>query len=153
MLAEKELKMTTTCNIKKTDSQKFRNREGNVNLVARFRRTRKGQKLNVGHGNWGVDGKDGSDYYSIQIGADGVLYCNCPDYKIRGHKSNRVNPGTNYMCKHVRAYLVVASKMISEGVSMNSEAIIYNAQVTEAAIELLGNEAARGQKVGSRKVA
>ena len=141
------------CKINKKNSKTKRNLNGQTNLVARYRRTRKGQTLEVEGRHWGSVGIDGSDYYTIQLGADGVLYCSCMDYKIRGHKSNRANPGTNYMCKHVRAYLVRAAKMIDAGVSMDSETIIYNEEVTVAAIELLGNEAKQGQKVGSRKVA
>ena len=143
----------STCQINKRDAAKLRNANGDANLVARFRRTRKGQKLVVNGVEWGVTGRNGSDYYEIRIGTDGVLYCSCPDYKIRGHKSNRVNPGTNYMCKHVRAYLVHASKMISNDVAMDSEAIIYNEQITVAAIERIGREAVAGYKVAGRKVA
>lgn len=142
-----------TCKVNSRDSKKLRNRNGDVNLVARFRRTRKGQVLNVGHGDWGVQGRNGSDYYEIRIGSDGVLYCSCPDYAIRGHKSNYLNPGTNYMCKHVRAYLVHAVRMMREGVAMDSEAIIYNAQITEAAIERMGDAAVAGNKIASRRAA
>ena len=144
---------SATCNINKTDAKKFRNKAGDTNLVARYRRTRKGQVLNVNGKDWGGLGKNGSDYYEIRIGSDGVMYCSCPDYKFRGNKSNRQNPGTNYMCKHVRAYLCHASNMIQNGVAMDSEAIIYNEGITAIAIARLGHEAADGQKIGSRRVA
>lgn len=150
---EKRERTMATCNVNKRDSKKLRNRNGDVNLVARFRRTRKGQKLVVNGTAWGVEGRNGSDYYEIRIGSDGVLYCNCPDYNFRGHKSNHSNPGTNYMCKHVRAYLVHAVKMISNGISMDSEVIIYNEVITNAAIESIGREAAAGNKVAGRKAA
>lgn len=140
-----------TCKINKADAAKKRNRNGQTNLVARYRRTRKGEKLTVNGEKWGVDGRDGSDYYSIQLGSDGVLYCSCADYKFHGHKSNRMSPGTNYMCKHIRAYLIRATTMIAQGVSMDSEAIIYNEPVTVAAIVRLGHDAHQGRKVAVRK--
>ncbi|MBN2258375.1 MAG: SWIM zinc finger family protein [Anaerolineaceae bacterium] len=83
------------------------------------------------------------------MGSDGVLYCSCPDYQFRGHKANRATGG-NYICKHVRAFLVRASRMIVAGVAMDSEVIIYNQAVTEAAIERLGEAAISGAKSGRR---
>jgi len=140
-----------TCNIKRSDRIKFRSVNGDANLIARFRRTRKGQRLKMDGREWGVKGRDGSDYYSLRIGGDGIFYCSCVDYKIRGHKSNKDNKGSNYMCKHVRAYLSMAAKMIDDGVAMNSEAIIYNEAVTVSAIERLGGYALQGQKVAFAK--
>lgn len=139
-----------TCRIKKSDAVRNRNRNGDVNLVARFRRTRKGQLLTDVNGNqWGVEGRDGSDYYSIRIGSDGILYCSCPDYKFRGHNSNKVTGG-NYICKHVRCYLQHAVRMLEEGVAMDSECIIYNETVTRAAIVALHAAAEAGMKSGYR---
>lgn len=144
-----ERKMKMSCKINKRDS-KLRNRDGYANLVARYRRTRKGTVLtDVTGKSWGGEGVDGSDYYSIRIGSDGVLYCSCPDYKFRGFRANSAT-GTNYICKHVRAFLARAARMIDAGVSMDSECIIYNEAVTVAAIAALGSAAAAGQKSGRR---
>lgn len=139
-----------SCKINKRDEVKMRNRDGHTNLVARFRRTRKGQVLSAPDGTtWGGEGVDGSDYYSIRIGSDGVLYCSCPDYNFRGHKANRAT-GQNYICKHIRVFLMHAAGMINRGIFLDSECIIYNESVTRAAIAILGDAAARGAKAGRR---
>ena len=143
----------TQCNINVRDAKQFRDIDGEPNLVARFRRTRKGEVIEVDGVPWGGEGKDGSDYYAIRLGGDGVMYCSCPDYKFRGHASNHKTPGTNYMCKHVRLFLIHAVDMVANGVAMDSECIIYNAAVTEVAIERLGAAAAAGQKISKVKAA
>lgn len=107
----------------------LKDRKGNPNIVALFRRTRKGQRLVVGGKAVGVEGRDGSDYYEIRLGADGVLYCACGDYKGRGHKWNRENPGRHYACKHIGALLEHFAGMVDRGVSVDSEAVIYRPEV------------------------
>ena len=140
------------CQVNKRDARIMRNLDGNVNLIARYRRTRKGQFLTDVNGReWGVEGVDGSDYYSIRIGSDGILYCSCPDYQYRGHRSNKVNGG-NYICKHIRCFLQHAVGMLEVGISMDSECIIYNEAVTHAAIVKLYAASVAGVKIG-RKVA
>jgi len=124
-----------------------RNLNGESNIVALYRRTRKGQKLMINDVAWGVEGKNGSDYYEIRLGADGILYCSCMDYKVRGHKSNRANPGTNYLCKHVRAFLNHVVKMIDEGVAMDSECVLYKAEVAAEYAAKFGIAARAGVKV------
>jgi hypothetical protein len=129
----------------KRDSK--RNLFGESNIVALWRRTRKGEFLNIDGKDWGVEGRNGSDYYEIRLGADGVLYCSCPDYNFRGHKSNKANPGTNYLCKHVRAFLNHVVKMINGDVAMDSECVLYKPEVAVAYVAKLGAAAAAGQKV------
>jgi hypothetical protein len=122
-----------SCKINKRDQVEIRDIDGNPNLVGRYRRTRKGKKIVVDGVEIGGEGKNGSSYYDIRLGADGILYCSCDYYFFRGHASNRKTPGTNYLCKHVKAYLVHAVQMISDGKSMDSECIIYNESVTTIA--------------------
>ena len=129
----------------KVDSK--RNLNGESNVVALWRRTRKGQKLVVNGEEQGVDGRNGSDYYEIRVGSDGVLYCNCMDYKIRGFKSNRVNPGTNYMCKHVRAFLAHVVGMINEKVAQDTDCVLYKPEVALQFYIKLGAAAEAGRKV------
>lgn len=136
------------CNPNKNRDSK-KNLYGESNIVALWRRTRKGQKLVINDVEWGVDGRNGSDYYEVRMGADGVLYCNCMDYKIRGFKSNRANPGTNYMCKHVRAFLNHVVKMINDGTAQDSECVLYKPEVAIACVSRLGAAAAAGQKVAA----
>lgn len=139
------MKMKACTPNKNRDSKK--NLYGESNIVGLWRRTRKGQKLVIDGQEWGVDGRDGSDYYEIRIGADGIMYCSCMDYKIRGFKSNRANHGTNYMCKHVRAFLLHVRKMIDAGVAQDSECVLYKPEVAVACFSKLGAAAAAGQKV------
>jgi len=129
---------------KKRDSKRDRN--GESNIVGLFRRTRKGQTLSINGENWGVEGKNGSDYYEIRVGADGVMYCNCMDYKIRGFKSNR-NNGGNYICKHVRAFLNHIVGMVNRGEAMDSECIIYKPAVALAYADRFSAELATKAKV------
>lgn len=139
-----------TCKINKRDAVKIRNRNGDANLIARYRRTRKGQILTDVEGKtWGVEGKDGSDYYEIRVGVNGILYCSCPDYRFRGHKANKATGG-NYICKHVRCFLQHAVEMLEWEVAMDSECIIYNETVTRAAIVALYAPAVAGDKSGRR---
>jgi hypothetical protein len=145
MLEKAEKKMKACTPNKKRDSKK--NLYGESNIVALWRRTRKGQKLVIDGTAWGVEGRNGSDYYEIRVGADGILYCSCKDYQIRGHKSNRANAGTNYLCKHVRAFLNHVRRMIDDGVAQDSECVLYKPEVALAYVGKLGAAAAAGQKV------
>jgi len=135
------------CTINKKDSIRLRDIDGNPNLIARWRKTRKGQKQVADGKKIGGEGVNGSSYYEIRLGSDGVLYCSCPDYHFRGHASNHQNPGTNYLCKHVQAYLSHADEMLEEGVDMDSECIIYNEPVTRAAIYNFAPAIVAGDKV------
>ena len=105
-----------------------KSRNGNPNVVALWRRTRKGQKLAVWGEEVGGFGKNGSDYYEIRVGADGTIYCSCPDYRFRGFKSNHATGGT-YICKHVRAFLAHVIGMINRGEAMDSECVLYQQDV------------------------
>ncbi len=111
------------------DKVSKKDRSGKTNLVARFRRTRKGEVLKVNGTAIGGTGIDGSDYYALRLGADNVLYCECPDYKFRGHKYNKQRGFGQpaYKCKHVVAALDHAVAMIQKGVNMDSEMIVYDA--------------------------
>lgn len=129
----------------KRDSK--RNRMGESNIVALWRRTRKGQYLAIEGATVGVEGRNGSDYYEIRVGSDGIMYCSCMDYSIRGHKSNRANPGSNYLCKHVRAFLNHVVKMINGNVAQDSECVLYKAEVALAYAVKFGAAAAAGQSV------
>jgi len=129
----------------KIDSK--RNLDGESNVVALWRRTRKGQKLVVNGEEQGGLGINGSDYYEIRVGADGVMYCSCGDYKFRGFKSNKANPGTNYMCKHVRAFLGHVVGMINGKVAQDSECVLYKPDVALTHYIKLGEAAEAGRKV------
>jgi hypothetical protein len=110
----------------KRDAKKDRN--GNSNIVALYRRTRKGQKQVVGGQELGVEGVNGSDYYEIRIGVDDVLYCSCPDYKFRGHRWNREH-ASHYACKHIAAAMAHFVGMTQRGISVDSEMIVYKPEV------------------------
>ncbi len=141
--AEKGNQMKACTPNKKRDAK--RNLNGESNIVGLFRRTRKGEKLSINGEDWGVEGKNGSDYYEVRVGADGIMYCNCMDYKIRGHKSNR--NGGNYMCKHVRAFLTHITGMINRNEAMDSECIIYKPKVALAYASKFSADIAAGSKV------
>ena len=113
----------------KRDAKKDRN--GQSNIVALYRRTRKGQYQEVGGRTLGGEGVNGSDYYEIRIGVDGVLYCSCPDYKFRGHKWNRTHE-SHYACKHIAAALAHFAGMAQRGISIDSEMIVYKPEVLVA---------------------
>jgi hypothetical protein len=113
----------------KRDAKK--DRSGNSNIVALYRRTRKGQYQHVNGQDLGVAGVNGSDYYEIRIGVDGVLYCSCPDYKFRGHKWNRTHE-SHYACKHIAAALAHFATMAQRGISMDSEMIVYKPEALVA---------------------
>jgi len=129
------------CRPNKKRERRF-DRAGRPNVVALWRRTRKGQKLVIDGTSWGVEGRNGSDYYEIRAGADGVIYCSCMDYAVRGHKSNRANPGTNYLCKHVRAFLAHVVGMVDAGVAMDAECVLYQPETAMAYAGRLGGVAA-----------
>jgi len=123
----------------KRDASKDRN--GQSNIVALFRRTRKGQKQVASGQELGVEGVNGSDYYEIRIGVDGVLYCSCPDYKFRGHRWNREH-ASHYACKHIVVALEHFATMAQRGVAMDSEMIVYRPEVLVAEAARLSAAAA-----------
>jgi hypothetical protein len=123
----------------KRDASKDRN--GNSNIVALFRRTRKGQKQIASGQELGVEGVNGSDYYEIRLGSDGVLYCSCPDYKFRGHRWNREH-ASHYACKHIVVALEHFGTMAQRGISMDSEMIVYKPEVLVAEAARLAAAAA-----------
>jgi hypothetical protein len=132
------------CKPNKRRERRF-DRQGNPNVVALWRRTRKGQRLAFDGREWGVEGRNGSDYYEIRVGDDGILYCSCPDYRFRGFKSN-LRTGGNYLCKHVRAFLSHVTGMIEAGIAMDAECVLYQPEVALA-------YAGRFGKVAASKVA
>jgi len=114
--------------IKKEDLR-FVNRAGDCNVVARVRKTRKGEK-----GLGTTAGVNGSVYYVIRLGVDGKLYCTLPS-------TNRPCPSftfkkgldANGHCKHVRALLASVRELVASGVNQNTDIIIYNAKAILAA--------------------
>ncbi len=108
--------------------------DGNDNLVARVRRTRKGKKLGVvTHGaKTESAGKNGSSYYVIRRAATdhgtGLhLYCSCPAQRF---KAKYGNP-----CKHTSLLLAQAPAMLEAGIneSMKRDIILYDvAALSEA---------------------
>jgi hypothetical protein len=113
--------------------QSRRDRKGRVNIVALYRRTRKGERQEIYGQPLGSKGIDGSDFYELRIGADGVLYCSCADYAYRGHRWNRAHRGqTPYACKHIVAAMAHFAEMARRGVSRDSEMIVYQPEVLVA---------------------
>jgi len=119
----------------KAEDLQFKNNRGVPNVVARVRKTRKGKK-----GCGTTAGTNGSTYYVIRLGGDGVLYCThpstrqpCPSFKF---KSGLKAPATGGppTCKHVRALLEAVVELVNSGVNKTNDMIIYNARaIIEAA--------------------
>ena len=101
------------------DGRPFKDKQGNDNLVARVRKTRKGKKLGVvsdGAKKESV-GVNGSSYYVIRRAAHdhgtGLhLYCSCPAQK---HHAKFGNP-----CKHLKKFLEEAPEMLEAGVTSSN---------------------------------
>ncbi|MFA4971220.1 MAG: hypothetical protein WC683_01315 [bacterium] len=107
--------------------------DGHPNVVALYRRTRRGQRQEVCGRPLGGAGVHGGGYYVLRLGSDGVLYCSCADYFHRGHAWNRAHPGAQpYACKHVIAAMAHYAGMIERGVSRDREMIVYRPEVLVA---------------------
>lgn len=105
----------------KAEDRRFKNKLGECNIVARVRATRKGQHAYSGP----CEGTDGNRYHVIRLGADGVLYCDCPSW--------RFSKGPAKTCKHVRALLSTVHECVTSGENRTVDVIIYNARAILAA--------------------
>lgn len=100
--------------VKEAD-RRFKNKLGECNIVARVRATRKGQHAYGGP----CEGTDGNRYHVVRIGADGVLYCDCPSWRF-----SKSSPKT---CKHIRSLVETVKACVNAGHNKTVDVIIYNA--------------------------
>lgn len=109
----------TFAKINDTDAKKFRNRDGQTNIVGRVRATRKGAKAYGGPS----EGEDGNRFHPIRKGSDSVLYCDCPAWRFGKADEH----GIKRPCKHVRAFLVhLASVINGTAPAISTDVIIYS---------------------------
>ncbi len=116
----------------------FVDRSGNPNLVARVRRTRKGQTTGYTSSNCSKEskGSNGSDYYVIRRavtdhGTGLHLYCDCPAQRFQARYGNP--------CKHIAQLVAVAPQMMALGLTESDkrDIIIYNPAAIEEAVALV----------------
>ncbi len=113
----------------------FVNLRGEENLVARVRKTRKGQKSGFVSSNCGgeSEGINGNGYYVIRRAAHGQgtglhLYCSCP--------AQRFHSGYGKPCKHVKRLLAEGPSVIARGTTgPQQDLIIHRPQAISEALD------------------
>ena len=124
----------------------FRDRQGRPNIVARVRRTRKGQRSGYASDNCSQEtkGRDGSGWYVIRRAREGAqaphtTYCSCP--------AQRFHAGYGNLCKHGKRLLREALDILERGEreGPNRDIIIYD---PVAILEALHAAAAQARDAG-----
>lgn len=114
----------------------MRARDGSLNLVARVRKTRKGQLS--GLKSDGVkkesEGVNGSSFYIIREAAANAqgpmrLYCDCP--------AQRFHSGYGKPCKHTKKLLAEYRAILAGGEFRSVDVIVYDPKAVEAAESVL----------------
>lgn len=116
---------------------KFRDHDGEPNLVARIRATAKKQVKEIVGIPVGSKGKDGRKFYQIKEAAEGMqgpmrLYCSCP--------AQTFHYSFGHLCKHSLALIAAIADMAKHGLTETKDIILYDPFAVARACEALGRK-------------